>query len=164
MAPVKKILQILSGHKDSQYTFILDQYNSEHKRFMKHQAMAKDFVKFLQTLERQFKVISKGDLKAITETMKSLLDGLKLIWTISRHINNNIEQFEHILEGISNEICQKVRNKIDIRTIFTKKKPDIAIADIEAGIQVLDRWHAEFGRTRQEIENEVHSVRWDFTN
>jgi len=96
--------------------------------------------------------------------MKSLLDGLKLIWTISRHINNNIEQFEHILEAISNEICQKVRNKIDIRTIFTKKKPDIAIADIEAGIQVLDRWHAEFGRTRQEIENEVHSVRWDFTN
>jgi hypothetical protein len=42
-------------------------------------------------LERQFKVISKGELKAITETMKSLLDGLKLIWTISTHINHNIE-------------------------------------------------------------------------
>ena len=95
--------------------------------------------------------------------MKSLLDGLKLIWTISRHINTNIEQFEHILEAISEEICQKVRNKIDIKTIF-KKKPDVAISDIEAGIQVLDRWYAEFVRTRQEIENEVHSVRWDFTN
>ena len=72
--------------------------------------------------------------------MRSLLDGLKLIWTISRHINHNIEQFEHILEAISNEVCQKVRNKIDIRTIFTKKRPADAIADIGAGIQVLDRW------------------------
>ena len=93
------------NNKDSTYTYILEQYNSESKRFVKQQAQAKDFVKFLATLERQFKVISKGDLKAITETMKSLLDGLKLIWTISRHINHNIEQFEHILEAISNEIC-----------------------------------------------------------
>ena len=131
---------------------------------MKLQAQAKDFVKFLQTLERQFKVISKGDLKAITDTMKSLLDGLKLIWTISRHINTNIEQFEHILEAISNEICQKVRNKIDIRQIFKKKNPDDAISDIESGIQVLDQWYTEFCRTRAEIENEPHSVRWDFTN
>lgn len=131
---------------------------------MKLQAQAKDFVKFLQTLERQFKVISKGDLKAITDTMKSLLDGLKLIWTISRHINTNIEQFEHILEAISNEICQKVRNKIDIRQIFKKKNPDDAISDIESGIQVLDKWYTEFCRTRAEIENEPHSVRWDFTN
>lgn len=68
-------------------------------------------------------MISRGELREITETMKSLLDGLKLIWTISRHINHNIDQFEHILSAISNEICQKVRNKIDIKTIFTKKKP-----------------------------------------
>ena len=121
---VKKILNLLNNNKDTTYTFILDQYTSEHKRFMKAQAQAKDFVKFLATLERQFKVISKGDLKAITETMKSLLDGLKLIWTISRHINHNIELFEHILEAISNEICQKVREKINIKTIFTKKKPE----------------------------------------
>ena len=56
-----------------------------------------------------------------------------------------------------------MRNKIDIRTIF-KKKPQDAIADIEAGIQVLERWYQEFGRTRQEIENELTIARWDFTN
>jgi dynein heavy chain len=139
MPAVRKILQLL-GHKDNQYDNILDQYSTAHKEFQKRQAQAKDFVKFLQTLERQFKVISKGELKAITETMRSLLDGLKLIWTISRHINHHIEQFEHILEAITNEVCQKVRNKIDIRTIFTKKRPADAIADIGAGIQVLDRW------------------------
>ena len=163
MAPVKKILQILSSHKNNEYSFVLENYHTENKAFMKAQAMAKDFVKFLQTLERQFKVISKGDLKAITETMKSQLDGLKLIWTISRHINQNVDQFEFILEAISNEICQKVRNKIDIKTIF-KKKPDVAIADIDASVEVLERWYQEFYRTRTEIENEVHSQRWDFNN
>jgi len=150
---VKKITNLLGNNKDSAYQYVLEQYSSEQKRFMKAQLQAKDFVKYLATLERQFKVISKGDLKAITETMKSLLDGLKLIWTISKHISHNIELFEHILEAISNEICQKVREKINIKTIFTKKKPEHAIADIEAGIQVLEKWDYEFGRTRQEIEN-----------
>ena len=90
MPTVKKILQLLSN-KDSTYSHTIESYQSEYKKFVKQSAQAKDFVKFLQTLERQFKVISKGELKAITETMKSLLDGLKLIWTISTHINHNIE-------------------------------------------------------------------------
>ena len=148
MPAVKKIIQLM-GNKDNTYSHIIETYEAEKKKFMKHQAQAKDFVKFLQTLERQFKVISFGELKAITETMKSLLDGLKLIWTISRHINHNIEHFEHILEAISNEICQKVREKIDIKTIFKKNVDPIqAIADIEAAIDVLDRWQSEFNRTR----------------
>ena len=118
-------------------------------------------MKFLATLDRQFKNISKGDLKAITETMPSLLNGLKLIWTISRHINHNEDKFEDILDAISTEICQKVRDKIDIRTIF-KKKPDAAIADIDAGIQCLDKWWTEFNRTKMDIEGETTITRWDF--
>lgn len=46
--------------------------------------------------------------------------------------------------AISNEICQKVREKINIKTIFTKKKPEQAIEDIEAGITVLEKWQNEF--------------------
>ena len=60
------------------------------------------------------------------------------------------------MEAISNEICQQVRNKIDIKTIFKKSVDPIqAIADIESGIQVLDRWQQEFLRTRQEIERDL---------
>jgi dynein heavy chain len=55
--------------------------------FVKDHAQAKDFVKFLTTLERQFKNIFHGVLTTIDETLPSLLSGLKLIWTISRHIN-----------------------------------------------------------------------------
>jgi dynein heavy chain len=91
---------------------VIEAFNSVDKEFSKHHAKSKDFVKFLTTLERQFKNISRGDLKAIEETLPSLLNGLKLIWTISRHINQNDTEFQQILEAISNEICTKVRQHI----------------------------------------------------
>lgn len=96
-------------------------------------------MKFLTTLERQFKNISRGDLPIIEETLHSLLNGLKLIWTISRHINQNDTKMEDLLEAISNEICDKVRAKIDIRRIF-RLKPELAINTINEGINVLDKW------------------------
>jgi len=66
--------------------------------------------------------------------------------------------------AISNEICQKVREKINIKTIFTKKKPEQAIEDIEAGITVLEKWQNEFSRTKTEVEAGNSIPRWDFTN
>ncbi len=72
---------------------MIEAFNQVDKEFSKHHAQSKDFVKFLTTLERQFKNISRGDLKAIEETLPSLLNGLKLIWTISRHINQHDTEF-----------------------------------------------------------------------
>jgi len=125
-------------------------------------AQAKDFVKFLTTLERQFKNIARGDLKGIEETLPSLLNGLKLIWTISRHINQNEDKMEEILEAISNEICMKVREKIDLRKIF-KMNPDRAIEIIRQGKLLLAQWIKNFTETKAAIEFEVTIKRWDFS-
>ena len=65
----------------------------------------------------------------IEETLPSLLNGLKLIWTISRHINQNDTKMEDLLESISNEICEQVQNQIDIKRIF-KINPAVAINTI----------------------------------
>jgi dynein heavy chain len=166
MPNVKRIIRILNHLKDSQESVVLEHYEVEFKSFVKLQAQAKDFVKFLSTLERQFKNISNGDLKGITETMSSLLNGLKLIWTISKHINTQEEEFEKILRAISNEICQKVRDKIDLRNLFTKNQYDLnpAMETIEAGIQVLQKWLDEFIRTKTDIEQQNTIIRWEFTN
>ena len=83
----------------------------------------------MTTLERQFKNINRGDLPVIEETLPSLLNGLKLIWTISRHINQNDTKMEDLLESISNEICEQVQNQIDIKRIF-KINPAVAINTI----------------------------------
>lgn len=44
-------------------------------------------------------------MNTIEETIPSLLTGLKLIWTISKHINQNDSKMESIIEAISTEIC-----------------------------------------------------------
>jgi dynein heavy chain len=92
IAPVKRILQILSARETGEFS--TDGFLSEQKNFQKQHAKAKDFVKFLTTLDRQFKNINRGELKVIEETIPSLLQGLKLIWTISRHINQDDAAFE----------------------------------------------------------------------
>jgi dynein heavy chain len=117
----------------------VDAFLHEQKEFSKHHAKAKDFVKFLTTLERQFKNINSGELKTIEETLPSLLNGLKLIWTISRHINQTDAEFEEIIEAISNEICTKVRKHIQLQMIF-KQPPSESIAMIKQGIAVLEKW------------------------
>ena len=124
-------------------------------------AQAKDCVKFLQTLERQFRNLGSGSLTTIDETLPSLLNGLKLIWTISRHINQNEDRFEHILEAISNEICQKVRKEIDIKKIFFESG---ASKKIDQATKVLKNWKENYDRTKHEIELANSMNRWEFTN
>lgn len=163
--PVRDVILIMTsyeanGNNDSS---TIDTYNQEYARFTKLHAQAKDFVKFLTTLERQFKSITQGDLVGIEETIPSLLNGLKLIFTISRHINSETAKMEKLLYSISNEICEKVANKINIRTIF-RDNPDKSINTIEQGEKCLKKWMQKFQETKKEIEKENNGQnRWDFS-
>jgi dynein heavy chain len=142
--------------------YSMEYYRTQLQSFTKVHAQAKDFVKFLTTLERQFKNITRGELTVIEETLPSLLNGLKLIWTISRHIYQNEGKMEDLLDSISNEICDKVRAQIDIKRIF-KIKPETAISIIDQGVKVLDSWHSLFFKTKSEIERDNSVKRWEFT-
>jgi dynein heavy chain len=152
MPQVKKIIHVMTSWDQKNDGYTLDNYNTQYSTFQKDQAIAKDFVKFLNTLDRQFKSIHIGDLTTIEETIPSLLTGLKLIWTISRHINQNDDKFEDILESISTEICDMVRMNIDIYKIF--KKPDDSIVIIKKAKTVLTSWKRKFEETKRAIEDE----------
>ena len=115
-------------------------------------------------MDRQFRNLNQGQLQTIEETLPSLLNGLKLIWTISRHINQNEDKFENILEAISNEICSKVRQEIDIKKIFDEKPIPNAIKKIDQAICVLKNWKEQYDKTKQEIEIANTMNRWEFTN
>lgn len=140
----------------------LEEFNHKYGDFIKLQAQARDFVKFLTTLNRQFSNIQKGDLQLIEETLPSLLTGLKLIWTISRHINTQENKFEEILTSISNEICDKVKAQIDITKIFQMKRPEDAHKMIKQGIEVLQKWRKEYFATKKDIEEQQTIKKWDF--
>jgi dynein heavy chain len=160
---VRRILNVLSAGERNE-NGALEEYNAQFHDFSIAYAKAKDFVKFLMTLDRQFRNLSQGTLKNIEETLPSLLNGLKLIWTISRHISQKEEEFEHILEGISNEICSKVRMEIDIKKIFNEKPIENALSRIEQAIIVLEQWHSQYNKTKIEIESTGSTPRWEFSN
>ena len=42
-------------------------------------------MKFLTTLERQFKNLANEGLNGVEETLPSLMNGLRIVWIISRH-------------------------------------------------------------------------------
>lgn len=48
---------------------------------------AKDNVKFLSTLERHFKHLTDGSFTVVSDGMFSMINGLKMVWVISRHYN-----------------------------------------------------------------------------
>jgi dynein heavy chain len=144
---VKRILNILNT-KESHENNGFEEFNNQFRDFSKMHAQAKDFVKFLSTLDRQFRNLNQGQLQTIEETLPSLLNGLKLIWTISRHINQNEDKFENILEAISNEICSKVRQEIDIKKIFDEKPIPNAIKKIDQAICVLKNWKEQYDKTK----------------
>jgi len=83
MPQVKNIIEILDKAHNISESNALDNFKTEQGKFIKKHSEAKDFVKFLTTLERQFKNIQMGNLQLIDENIQNLLNGLQLIWTIS---------------------------------------------------------------------------------
>lgn len=86
---VKNILDILEKASNASESFAFSNFKTQQQIFTKKHSEAKDYVKFLNTLERQFKNLEMGNLQVIEENIPNLLQGLQLIWRISRHISND---------------------------------------------------------------------------
>ena len=79
---------------------------------------AKENVKFLTTLERQFKnLASEEGFHVIQETIPSLMNGLKMVWIISRNYKNS-EKMQELISLITDEIADKVEMNIPISKLF----------------------------------------------
>ena len=143
--------------KNSSENGVYESFKKEIATLNKIHSIAKDNVKFLNTLERQFKTIQRGDLVMIEETLASLMNGLRLVWTISRHYKG--EQMLDLEKYIANEIAEKVESQIQVNKIFRMELED-SIDLIEKGIRVLDKWYETVTATKKEVDNgESH---WPF--
>jgi dynein heavy chain, axonemal len=96
---------------DSPSTII--EFDTQMKELTKLYGEAKDNVKFLQTLERQFKNLATEGLKGLEETLPSLMNGLRLVWIISRHYKTD-DKMSNLVSTISNEIADKVNTNLPI--------------------------------------------------
>jgi len=72
-------------------------------------------------LERQFKNIDSEDLTGIEETLPSLMNGLRLVWIISRHYKTD-DKMQNLITTITNEIADKVDKFVRIQNLFKLKE------------------------------------------
>lgn len=83
--------------------------------------VAKDNVKFLNTLLRQFRNLEAEGIDGVEETIPQLMNGLRLIWIISRHFKKN-DRMKDLIQTITEEISNKVQNHIQIDQLFKAKE------------------------------------------
>ena len=88
---------------------------------------ALDNVRFLSTLERHFKTLAFGTISAMTESLPSLLNGLRMVWLISRHYNTD-ETMTPLLRRIVNELVERITSEVGMKPTLRFARNDPAAA------------------------------------
>ena len=93
------------------------------------------------------------------------MNGLRLIWIISRHFKKK-ERMKNLIETITQEITIKVQQHIKIDKLLTKvegiqydKQLEEAKVKINQGRTILIKWEKEYNATKKKIEDECND-RW----
>lgn len=138
----------------------VNEYDSIYKELNKSLGESKEYVKFLSTLERQFKNLGTEGLTGVEETLKSLMNGLRLVWIISRHYQNE-KKMQKLISTVSFEILAKVENQIKIKELFSledsqfyDKQLDKTKQTIVQGHRILKEWRGLFFKTKEQIDDE----------
>jgi dynein heavy chain len=138
----------------------LSSFNFHFSELTKLYLEAKDNVKFLTTLERHFKHISEGSYQTILESMQSMVNGLRMVWVISRHFNTD-ERMAPLMENIAETLARRVREGIKLSEILamdyrTSKRL------VQEARDVLLKWSETYFRMRKRIEDGGSDHRWEF--
>ncbi len=145
---------------------VAEEFGKQMKLLGKLTSEAKENVKFLTTLERQFKNLSSEEgFHVILETIPSLMNGLKMVWIISRNYKNS-EKMQELISLITDEIADKVQANIQIAQLFNlseKAETELSAARelIIQGKTILETWDMEFQRTQASMDDE-QLERWEF--
>jgi dynein heavy chain len=123
---------------------------------------ARDNVKFLSTLDRHFKALSVGSLPAIVDTLPSLLNGLRMVWIISRHYNTE-DTMLPLLKRVGAELADRAAADVSIKGILrlARSNPDEAATLLTQAGAMLTTWHSTFLSVRERIER-TSEHRWEF--
>lgn len=155
--PVENVLIFLKEVKsDRIYGFEMAE-----TELLKHYTEARDNVKFLLTILRHLKVLTHSNsYRAIHSTLPGLIDGLHMIWILSRYYNTD-EVMVSFMRRISISLCQKVSSVLKPDTLFKNPLKVILVKTKEAG-KMLKHWKQCYLDTRMKIETIGKGQRWEF--
>uniref|UniRef100_A0A8C9TU55 Dynein axonemal heavy chain 10 n=1 Tax=Scleropages formosus TaxID=113540 RepID=A0A8C9TU55_SCLFO len=154
---VRKVLDVMT-HADPVTMQSLDLTITE---LSKLHVESVENVRFLSTLERQFKNLATAtDFRVILDTIPGMMNGLRMVWIISSHYNKD-ERMVPLMERIAWELSERVSRVVNVRTLF-KDKREVAKAKAHDGKQVLDLWKSCYFEVRAKIEMSGRDSRWEF--
>ena len=123
-----------------------------------------DNVKFLSTLERHFKTLSTAPLTTVLEALPSLLNGLRMVWVISRGYTTD-EAMLPLLKRIATELADRVTSEIgSLKFLFNAAatEPADVISLLKVSISVLEGWRESYMATRERLELAGGDHHWEF--
>ncbi|KFO03959.1 Dynein heavy chain 10, axonemal, partial [Balearica regulorum gibbericeps] len=154
---VQKVLEILQK-AESEHVGDLQIVISD---LRKHHVEALDNVKFLSTLERHLKILTHGTgFNVVLDTIPSLMNALRMVWTISRHYNTD-ERMVPLMERIAWEISTRVYKVVDLHTLF-KEDRAAAKKKIAEAKSALEQWKKCYFAVRAQIEASGREQHWEF--
>uniref|UniRef100_T1JML4 Dynein-1, subspecies f n=1 Tax=Strigamia maritima TaxID=126957 RepID=T1JML4_STRMM len=155
---VQKILHILTVNEHPAYQNFLMNFSELNRNYLE----AKDNIRFLNTLERQFKTIVYGNtFRVVTDIIPSLVNVLRMVWIISRHYNRD-DRLVPLMERIAWQLEEKVIKLVDIRTFFIKNQPRTVKKLLMQAKSMMDVWKESYYETRAVIELGGRDARWEF--
>jgi len=78
---------------------------------------AKESLKLLTTLEQHFKNLSQGELRVIMDNAPSLMNGLRLVWIISKRFKEG-GKMKALLTLVTEEIASHVEEQLRPQSLF----------------------------------------------
>ena len=125
-------------------------------------AEAYDAARFLSTLERHLRTLRDGTPSAAFAAVPALVDGLRMVWTVSKHYNRD-ERMVPLMERIAWQLVQRVRERVDVATIFKGVDLTAALNSVSESRQMLEAWRMTYIEVRARIEQAGPGQRrWEF--
>jgi dynein heavy chain len=127
----------------------------------KLQVEAADNANFLGTLERHIRTLQDTPIHVAIDSISSLVDGMKMIWIVSRHYNRDERMFP-LMQLVSKQIECKVRAAIDLNRLHENNIDSIR-NDIMHSKTLMELWKSSYLKTRASLENTSGGLRrWEF--
>ncbi|KFO71450.1 Dynein heavy chain 10, axonemal, partial [Cuculus canorus] len=154
---VQKVLKILQ-EAESEHIGGLQIVLSD---LRKHYVEALDNVKCLSAVKRHLKNLTYGtEFSVVLNTIPSLMNALRMVWTISRHYNKD-ERMAPLMERIAWEISTRVCRVVDLHTLF-KEDRAVAKKKVAEAKRTLEQWRNCYFDVRAQIEASGREQHWEF--
>ena len=123
---------------------------------------AADNAKFLGTLERHLRTISDGSLSSMITALPSLVDGMRMVWTVSRYYNRDGRMLP-LMERVSFHVASRVKFIVRPSDLLMSRDLNLTKEKVHQSKILLESWRRSYMKTRELMEMMGSSQRrWEF--